>query len=163
MEADHGDGGHALETPRHRDFELTRGDPRRDPGDGLEARGAEPVDRVRRYLGGESREETDDPSDVQPLLAFGHRAPEGEVLHRGPRDLRALQRGTHRGGCEVFGTGLPKAPFVGATERRARPFDNDDFLHGQFLSGLLFMSMCWIRSSVFGSPHKERNASRSSS
>ena len=117
---------------------------------------------------GQPGQEADLARDVQALLGLGVGAAEHEVLDVGRRRSRrgASPRAPParpRSSGRVF----LKHAARGAADGGPNGRENGDVTHGhcapQFRRGLLLVNMCWMRSRVFGSPHSDRNASRSRS
>ena len=117
-----------------------------------------------------SAEQRDQPRDVEPLLALGHRAARARRRRSCPGPgARARARPADDVGGELVGALGGEAALVTAADRGANCFGNDDF-HGDLL-GRRFSSAAACCSAActacapgdFGSPHRLTNASRSSS
>ena len=73
----------------------------------------------------------------------------------GSTPARAQRLLDHRR-AQVVRAGVAEAALGGAAERGPHGRENGNVAHGQFLRGLLVVSMYWMRSRVFGSPHSDR-------
>src|SRR5262249_47729541 len=96
--------------------------------------------------------------------ALRHGAAEDDVVDVGGRKRGGLaDRGTDHLAGELVGTGLRERALRGAGDGAADGSSDDEFVGpGQFLNGVLFITMYFMRSLLFGSRHSEMTASHSS-
>ncbi|CDN41361.1 hypothetical protein BN871_AF_00170 [Paenibacillus sp. P22] len=119
FEAGHRNVAHALHPAGDHHIRVAGHDALRREGDRLQAGGAEPVDGQRRNRHREACIQRHDAGEVEPLLPFGHRAADDDILHifflepRRPRD-HFLQHDF----AEVVRAGLAKAAFLAFADCR---------------------------------------------
>ena len=80
LEARHRDVAHALNASGDNHLGVAEHNALRRISDGLQAGGTKAVDRDRRHGHGKARIQRHRAGEVQPLLAFGHRAADDDVL-----------------------------------------------------------------------------------
>jgi hypothetical protein len=112
--------------PGHDGVDAAEGHALGGEGDGLEARRAEAVDGHARGGLGEASEEAHHAGHVEALLAFGHRAPEDEIVDLLGVELRNLgHQGADHLTREVVGAGEGEGPLEGAAPGAAHSGCND--------------------------------------
>jgi hypothetical protein len=123
--AHHWNHAHGLDAASQHQVGLAEADPVRGQRHGLQARGAEAVDGLRRGRFRKARQQRADARDVHALLALGHRAADHDVVDAARVDPRRLpDDGAQDMREEVGGVGVAQRAARCLADRRARRRDD---------------------------------------